>query len=86
MSEDEMNEILAAYRLQAFHAEERIKRLEAAIAEEHRKSLEGGVDELRKKVMLLEAAGDEICASASFGHMAKAMQRWTNLRKNLPQQ
>lgn len=86
MSEDEINEILAAYRLQVYHADERIKRLEAALAEEKRKAVESGVDELRIKVRLLEAAGDEICASASFGRMAQAMQKWTNLRNNFPQQ
>jgi hypothetical protein len=86
MSEDEINEILANYRLQVFHADERIKRLEAALAEEKRKAVDSGLDELRIKVRLLEAAGDEICAAASFGRMAQTMQKWANLRKNLPQQ
>jgi hypothetical protein len=86
MSEDEINEILANYRLQVFHADERIKRLEAALAEEKRKAVDSGLDELRIKVRLLEATGDEICAAASFGRMAQAMQKWTNLRKNFQQQ
>jgi hypothetical protein len=86
MSEDEINEILANYRLQVFHAQERIRLLETALSDERRKATEGGLDELKNKVRLLEATGDEICAAASFGRMAQAMQKWTNLRKNFQQQ
>ena len=86
----EINEILAAYRLQVFHADERIKRLEAALAEEKEKnrhvdaivsSSDVLVDELKKKVKLLEAAGDDIVASTSFGRMAQTMSVWQKLRK-----
>ena len=88
----EFNEILAAYRIQVFHADERIKRLEASLAEEKEKnrhidaivsSSDVLVDELKRKVKLLEAAGDEIVASASFSRMAKSMSVWQKLR-NLP--
>ena len=38
MNQEEFNEILTAYRLKSFHAEERIKRLEVNLAEEKEKN------------------------------------------------
>jgi uncharacterized coiled-coil protein SlyX len=91
MNQEEFNEILTAYRLKSFHAEERIKRLEVNLAEEKEKnkhvdavvsSSDILVDELKNKIKLLEAAGDEIVASASFSRMAKSMSVWQKLRNS----
>lgn len=90
MNEQEFNEIISNYRYNAYHDAERIKRLEAALAEEKEKSRHVDaivsssdvlVDELKKKVKLLEAAGDDIVASTSFGRMAQTMAAWQKLRK-----
>ena len=90
MNEQEFNEIISNYRYNAYHDAERIKRLEEELQKEKEKnrhidavinSSDVEIDELKKRVKLLEAAGDDIVASASFSRMAKAMSAWQELRK-----
>jgi DNA repair exonuclease SbcCD ATPase subunit len=92
MNQEEFNEIISRYQYNSYHDAERIKKLEAALQEEKAKSrdidaivsnFDIQIDELKRKVKLLEAAGDDIVASASFSRMAKTMAFWQKLR-NLP--